>query len=64
MPIRRLESVVEQRAIIDRRAIADRLAEASTCDALPILKQAMEQGRGEIARRLKAEPHRGRAAPG
>ena len=62
MPIRRLESVVEQRAIIDRRAIADRLAEASPCDALPILKQAMEQGRGEIARRLKAEPHRGRAA--
>ncbi|HVL78834.1 MAG TPA: [protein-PII] uridylyltransferase [Sphingomicrobium sp.] len=60
------EAVGDRRAIIDRRTIADRLRETKGRDGGPqvpaILAEALEGGRAEIARRLAAEPHRGRAA--
>ena len=67
MPIRRLEAIADQRDIIDRRAVADRLAALASgrnlrTDAVALLRQALDDGRAEIARRLQAEPDRGRAA--
>ena len=57
------ESVEQQREIIDRRQIAERLALAATeTDAAAILRDALEAGRAEIARRLAAEPSDGRSA--
>jgi len=60
----RFDLIADRRSIIDRRAVAERLS------ALPdrglqraatgILKESLEGGRTEIARRLAAEPGRGR----
>jgi len=60
----RFDLIADRRSIIDRRAVAERLL------ALPdrglqraatgILKESLEGGRTEIARRLAAEPGRGR----
>ena len=60
----RFDLIADRRSIIDRRAVAERLL------ALPdrglqraatgILKESLEEGRTEIARRLAAEPGRGR----
>ncbi|HXH53993.1 MAG TPA: [protein-PII] uridylyltransferase [Sphingomicrobium sp.] len=59
------EAVSDRRGIIDRRALADRLRELSgrksRAEAAEVLAEALEQGRAEIANRLAAEPHRGRA---
>ena len=60
----RFQLIADRRAIIDRRAIAERL-EALPPDNLKgetasILKDALEQGRAEIARRFSLEPGRGR----
>ena len=62
-----LLNVNHRRAIIDRRAIADRLARLNAGkkldgEAAPILRDALEQGRAEIARRLTDHPGDGRAA--
>src|SRR5947209_20024741 len=59
--------VANRRAIIDRRAIADRLnglraSKKLTGEAAAILRDALEYGRAEIARRLTEEPGNGRAA--
>ena len=51
-----------RRAIIDRREIADRLNDLSANEATPILGEALQAGRPEIARRLTEEPGNGRAA--
>ncbi|MEN3972403.1 [protein-PII] uridylyltransferase [Sphingomicrobium sp. XHP0235] len=64
-PPLRAKLVEDRRAIIDRRALSDRLAalcygEDGRDTALAILKQAREDGLTEIARRLAAEPNRGR----
>jgi [protein-PII] uridylyltransferase len=62
------EAVENRRAIIDRRGIADALAALPPKardrhgQAAAILRGALEQGRAEIARRLIAEPDRGRSA--
>ncbi len=56
-----LLDVDHRRAIIDRRAVADRLAGArQKREAAAILRDALESGRTEIARRLSEEPGRGR----
>ena len=60
----RFELIVERRAIIDRRAVADRLAalpdEHIQREATAVLRDMLDAGRSEIARRLAAEPGRGR----
>ena len=60
-------SVDNPRAVIDRRGLADALAALPdgadrNGHAANILRNALEQGRAEIERRLDLEPHRGRAA--
>ena len=62
-----LHDIDNRRAIIDRRAIADRLAALKpgkqlNRDASAILREALDGGRAEIARRLVEDPGRGRAA--
>lgn len=61
----------QRRAIIDRRAVADALIallpDSSDPSALrgastPILRAALDDGRGEIARRLEVAPQRGSEA--
>ena len=63
---RSLELVDAPRAIIDRRSLADELSALSgrkrNVEAADILKRALEQGRAEVARRLIANPDRGRSA--
>src|SRR5205085_5308710 len=59
--------VENRRAIIDRRAIADRIAALRPAKKLnsqvsAILREGLEIGRAEIARRLSEEPGHGRAA--
>ena len=56
------DPIEDRRAIVDPRAIGDALHGASATKAAKILTKALEDGRGEIARRLQAEPHRGRTA--
>ena len=57
--------IPQQRAIIDRREIADRLAQLEGVDgelrqaATRVLKQALVDGRAEIARRLEEKPYQG-----
>ncbi|MEO7634992.1 MAG: [protein-PII] uridylyltransferase [Sphingomicrobium sp.] len=53
------EPIEQRRAIIDRRLLADRM---NGGDAAALLAEALADGRAEIARRLAAEPGRGRAA--
>ncbi|PTQ13372.1 [protein-PII] uridylyltransferase [Sphingomonas oleivorans] len=64
----RFDALPQRRAIIDRRAVADVLAAllpgeedsaALRAAATPLFKQALEQGRAEIARRLEATPTSG-----
>ena len=56
-----------RRAVIDRRTLADRLAglksgKKLTTEAAAILRDALRDGRAEVARRLATEPGNGRAA--
>lgn len=62
----RFDSIPHRRAIIDRRALADDLAALDAPDTARLrqaaalrLKQALESGRAEIARRLIDHPARG-----
>lgn len=61
----RLETLANRRAIIDRRALSDALAAlegdppALRQQMVALLKQALEAGRAEIARRLQARPSHG-----
>ncbi|UIJ47468.1 [protein-PII] uridylyltransferase [Sphingomonas cannabina] len=62
----RFEHVPHRRAIIDRRAIADALAALEAKDTAALrraatdrLKQALDAGRAEIARRFAEHPSRG-----
>jgi [protein-PII] uridylyltransferase len=62
-----LTEVPHQRAIIDRRAMAERLqtvrpGQKPGSEAASVLREALEHGRMEIARRLTEEPGTGRAA--
>ncbi len=62
----RFDSIPHRRAIVDRRALADDLAALDAPDAMRLrqaaalrLKQALESGRAEIARRLIEQPAKG-----
>ncbi|HEV2541819.1 MAG TPA: [protein-PII] uridylyltransferase, partial [Methylobacterium sp.] len=61
----RLDQVPHRRAIVDRRALSDRLAALARepgdarLGATSILKQALADGRAEIARRLEERPYAG-----
>jgi [protein-PII] uridylyltransferase len=62
----RFDSVPHRRQIIDRRAVADRLAALAPGEPMAvrraatlILKDALDAGRAEIARRLGEHPSRG-----
>ena len=54
-----LRAVPHQREIIDRRAIAAALAGADRAQCAAILKDALGEGRAEIARRLAEKPYAG-----
>ncbi|OYY89284.1 MAG: [protein-PII] uridylyltransferase [Sphingomonas sp. 28-66-16] len=63
---RRIEGLTNRRAIIDRRAVGDALAAIDVADpaamrhaATAMLKDALGEGRAEIARRLRDNPSRG-----
>ena len=65
MPGARFELVNDRRAIIDRRALAEQIAlqPSGARDGIAaILTDALHKGREEIARRLAADPARGRRA--
>jgi [protein-PII] uridylyltransferase len=59
----RLDHIPDRRAIVDRRALADRLAalpeREARLTATAILKEALAEGRAEIARRLEERPYAG-----
>ncbi len=62
----RFDSIPHRRAIVDRRALADDLAALDAPDTMRLrqaaalrLKQALEEGRAEIARRLIEHPAKG-----
>ncbi len=62
----RFDSIPHRRAIVDRRALADDLAALDAPDTMRLrqaaalrLKQALEEGRAEIARRLIDHPAKG-----
>ncbi len=56
------EPIEDRRSIIEPRTVGDRLSGATRAKAARILEEALERGRSEIARRLGAQPGRGRAA--
>ncbi|MDQ3483594.1 MAG: hypothetical protein M3448_09360, partial [Pseudomonadota bacterium] len=56
------DPIDDRRAIIDPRKVADKLSGADSAKAADILGKALERGRTEIAKRLRARPDRGRAA--
>ncbi|MGZ2411903.1 [protein-PII] uridylyltransferase [Sphingomonas sp. F9_3S_D5_B_2] len=55
-----LPELENRRAIIDRRAVAGRLVSGG--DAAQVLREALDTGRAEVARRLADQPGNGRAA--
>jgi [protein-PII] uridylyltransferase len=55
------DPVEDRRAIIDPRKLHDELKGANSAKAAKILSKALERGRSEIAKRLRANPDRGRA---
>lgn len=62
----RFDSVPHRRQIIDRRGVAERLAALEGSDATKlrnaatvVLREALESGRAEIARRLREQPTHG-----
>jgi [protein-PII] uridylyltransferase len=62
-----LFDIESRRAIIDRRAVTEKIAavrpgKKQGTEVSSILREALEAGRAEIARRLIEEPGRGRAA--
>ncbi|HYD12598.1 MAG TPA: [protein-PII] uridylyltransferase [Allosphingosinicella sp.] len=58
----RVHAVPHQREIIDRRAVMARLEGADRAGCAAILKEALGEGRAEIARRLESKPYAGMEA--
>jgi [protein-PII] uridylyltransferase len=61
----RAHAIPNRRAIVDRRSLSDRLAALGPDDrpeVTALLKQALADGRAEIARRLEARPYAGSEA--
>ncbi|MGN6156222.1 MAG: [protein-PII] uridylyltransferase [Sphingomicrobium sp.] len=56
------DPIEDRRAIIDPRKLGDQLHGTDSAKAAAILAKALERGRKEIARRLRANPDRGRSA--
>ena len=56
------EPVERRREIIDPRSVHDRLVGVDSGAAAQILRDTLKSGLGEIARRFRAQPDRGRAA--
>ena len=60
----RFALIADRRSVIDRRAVAERLsalpARHLQRDATAVLREALDEGRSEISRRLAKEPGRGR----
>lgn len=56
------DPIEDRRAIIDPRNLGDRLHQSSRAKAIGILTRALDHGRREIAKRLHANPDRGRSA--
>ena len=56
------DPVEDRRAIIDPRKLGDALQGADSAQAAAVLGKALERGRKEIAKRLRSNPARGRAA--
>ena len=54
--------VEHRRSIVERRRVAEALAGAKPAQVASVLREALDRGRSEIARRLVAEPGGGRAA--
>jgi [protein-PII] uridylyltransferase len=55
----RFASVPNKRSILDRRALSDALTGTDRATAAALLKQALADGRAEIARRLEERPWQG-----
>lgn len=63
----RFDHLPDRRLIVDRRAIAERIAtlpDPIPAKIAPLLREALDAGRAEIARRLSAAPTRGLEAAG
>ena len=63
----RFDHLPDRRAIVDRRALADRIAtlpDPIPAKIAPLLRDALDAGRAEIARRLAEHPARGLEAAG
>jgi [protein-PII] uridylyltransferase len=58
----RVHNVPHQREIIDRRAVAARLEGVDRAGAAAVLKEALAEGRAEVARRLAEKPYAGMEA--
>ena len=58
----RFDPIQDRRAIIDPRKLGDQLHGVDSGKAAAILGKALERGRKEIAKRLRANPDRGRSA--
>ena len=58
----RFAAVTGRRAIVDRRAVAEQLAQADREGAAGILRETLDAGRAEIARRLGDRPYAGSEA--
>ncbi len=57
-----LLAVPNRREIVDRRTVAEQLEAADRKQAAAILREALTDGRGEIARRLEERPYAGTEA--
>jgi [protein-PII] uridylyltransferase len=56
------DPIEDRRAIVDPRKLGDQLQGSDRSKAVDILGKALEVGRKEIAKRLRANPDRGRSA--
>jgi [protein-PII] uridylyltransferase len=56
------DPIQDRRAIIDPRKVGDQLHGSDQAKAAAILGKALERGRKEISKRLRANPDRGRSA--
>jgi [protein-PII] uridylyltransferase len=56
------DPIEDRRAIIDPRSLGDQLHGGGRAKAAQVLTRALDRGRKEIAKRLRANPDRGRSA--
>ncbi|HET7315827.1 MAG TPA: [protein-PII] uridylyltransferase [Sphingomicrobium sp.] len=56
------DPIDDRRSIIDPRTLGDAIHGAGSAEVAEVLSKALERGRSEIAKRLRAHPGRGRSA--